>query len=102
MSPAGLHGTSTPFTGSPFADLNGGAWVPGAASSFAVEGEAGTTLTEVAGGDRGSIPIASPSEDADPMSPDTELDHGAGPRCPPSLPVRRRRRGEPARRAHRG
>ncbi|MGA9113537.1 MAG: hypothetical protein WB802_07055 [Candidatus Dormiibacterota bacterium] len=86
MSPAGLHGTSTPFTGSPFADLNGGAWVPGAASSFAVEGEAGTTLTEVAGGDRGSIPIASPSEDADPMSPDTELDHGPARAALPAFP----------------
>ena len=86
LGPAGLHRTSTPFTGSPFADLNGGAWVPGAGSSFAVEGEASTTLTEVAGGDRGYAPIASPFDDADPASPDTELDEGPARAAPSAYP----------------
>jgi hypothetical protein len=76
LSPAQLHGASTPFTGSPFAELNGGAWGTSAAPTFTIEDEAGTTLTEVAGGERELVPTASPFEDSDPMSPDTELDDG--------------------------
>jgi len=85
-SPAELHAASTPFMGAPFTELSGGARVATAASSFAVEGEAGTTLTEVAGDDRGFTPTASPFEDSDPMSSGSESDDGAARAEPSAFP----------------
>ncbi len=86
LSPTDLRGTSSPFAGSPFAELNGGTRVATATSAFAVEEEADATLTELPGGDRGFMTAASPFEDADAMSPDTELDEGAGPTGPSAFP----------------
>jgi hypothetical protein len=77
LSPTDLQGASTTFPGSPLAELSRGSRMASASSSFAVEADAGPTLTEVASGDRGFTPTASPFEPADPLSPAPELDGAA-------------------------